>query len=331
MRHTNTQIHHIPALAGFQKLEDNSVQSIVTSPPYWGLRDYEGNKEQIGQEAHYQDYLDNLLEIFAEAYRVLDKKGTCFVNLGDTYGGSGNGVGSINPKKRYQSNTAKQGNLKGHLRKSKLLIPERFAIGMVDMGWTLRNDIIWHKPNAQPESVKDRFTNDFENIYFFVKSKQYTFNQLFEPIQESTKARVKRPRSKKDAKSHSGQYRYSNPDTYGTLEFLEKGRNMRTLWSMPTKGYKEAHFAVFPDTLPERCIMAGSNQGDLILDPFMGSGTTAEVAQRLGRDFMGFEVEKKYIKLAEKRIQQGLKGVEDEALSIEEKIKNLEERIKALM
>jgi DNA modification methylase len=218
---------------------DDSIDCVITSPPYWGLRDY-GVDGQIGLEETFHTYLEQLLEIFDEVYRVLKPSGTCWVNLGDTYGGSGAGTTKNVDIEKYKQNAkesyilpggkAKSSKLRNtKYNKSLLMIPERFAIGMIERGWVLRNKIVWHKPNAMPSSAKDRFTVDYEYIFFFTKNKKYYFKQQFE------------------------QNKSSDKTTRNPL-----GRNKRCVWSINTKPFKGAHFAVFPPDLPKICIETGS-------------------------------------------------------------------------
>jgi site-specific DNA-methyltransferase (cytosine-N4-specific) len=318
-------------------LPSESVDCVVTSPPYWGLRDYktepivwdavegcehdweevvgksqapisestslvgghfQGNKDisftavtsfcskcgawrgQLGLEPTPQLYIEHLVSIFDEIKRVLKKTGTCWVNLGDTYGG-----------------TTKTD-------KSLAQIPSRFAIAMTDSGWILRNEIIWHKPNALPSSVKDRFTVDFEKLFFFVKSKKYYFEQQFEPMNLKSIERQKSPVNL-GAKSTS-MAGYSKESEFGTAKNKvvapnENGRNKRTVWTITTKAYRGAHFAVFPPELVETPIKAGCPVGGVVLDPFGGTGTTSEVARRLGRASIIIELNPDYLELVKER------------------------------
>ena len=283
---------------------EGSIDCVITSPPYWALRDY-GVEGQIGLEKDFNEYLEKLWRVFDEIYRILKPTGTVWVNLGDTYMNnssySSRGRRGFNPKEGmiYKSGSVKQ--------KSLCLIPERFAIGMVERGWILRNVIIWHKPNPMPESVKDRFTVDFEYIYFFVKQKKYYFEQQFEPIKDDfetyKKKLPKSPTNKTLQEAGRGIIKYR--DTI--LESYWKGRNKRTTWSITTKPFPEAHFAVFPPEIPETCIKAGCPEGGVVLDPFIGSGTTAVVAEKLKRKWVGIELNPEYCKIAEKRIKEETK------------------------
>lgn len=266
------KIFNEDCLTGLKKLPDNSIDCCVSSPPYWGLRDY-GVNGQVGNENDYVEFVDRLTEIYKEVYRVLKPEGTCFVNLGDTYAGSGT-----------------------NLNKCLLMIPERFAIKMIDTGWILRNQIIWHKPNQMPSSAKDRFTVDFEKIFFFVKqAKNYYFEQQI----EETKAKVIEPRMLKEIRQTA-----SEQSKYKGFQKRTMTRNARTVWSINTKPFKEAHFAVFPVELATRMIKSGCPENGLVLDPFMGAGTTAVTAISLNRNFVGFELNSDYCRLIEKRLSE---------------------------
>jgi len=263
-------------------LPSESVDCVVTSPPYWGLRDYktepvewpDGWVGQLGLEPTPQLYIQHLVGIFDEIKRVLKKTGTCWVNLGDTYGGT--------------TKTAK----------SLAQIPSRFAIAMTDSGWILRNEIIWHKPNCLPSSVKDRFTVDFEKLFFFVKSKRYYFEQQLEVATEPIGRAVKL-----GAKTLGGDAVLGSPANRPDRKpFINNGRrNKRTVWSITTRPYKGAHFAVFPPELVETPIKAGCPPGGVVLDPFGGSGTTSEVARRLGRASIIIELNPDYLELVKER------------------------------
>ena len=306
------KIFNEDCLAGLKKLPDNSIDCCVSSPPYWGLRDY-GVEGQIGNENEFTDFINKLAEIYKEVYRVLKPKGTCFVNLGDTYGGSGSGTTKNADTSEYVKNskqvyilpngTAKSSKFRGTtLNKSLLMIPERFAIEMISNGWILRNQIIWHKPNQMPSSAKDRFTVDFEKIFFFVKQpKGYYFEQQLEPY---TKPLDRWGGTDLQANGKSEWDKGTKQTTYRKRNMRpnEEGKNMRTVWSINTKPFKEAHFAVFPDTLVSRMIKAGCPEKGLVLDPFMGAGTTAVTALSLNRNFVGFELNPDYCRLIDKRL-----------------------------
>ena len=265
------------ALAELRKLPAESVQMCVTSPPYWGLRDYK-NKKQIGLEKNFEEYIQKLCAVFEGVKRVLKKDGSCWVNLGDTYSGGSN---------------------KDLPDKCLCQIPNRFAVEMCRQGWILRNEIVWKKPNSMPSSATDRFTVDFEKIFLFAKSKDYYFEQQLEEYNEPLNR-------------WGGNFvkRLNGSDEYGMKQRIrkyrpnEEGRNMRCVWEMNTTSFDGAHFAVFPPELPERCIKSGSKEGDIVLDPFFGSGTTGLVAKKAGRKYIGIELNPKYAALAEKRLRQ---------------------------
>lgn len=440
------------ALEILRHIPDNSINMVITSPPYWGLRCYntesqiwdenincnhkwikEKNgsefcnkcgawKGELGAEPTFDLYIRHLIQIFDEVKRVLKDDGTCWVNLGDAYGGSGAGTSKNADVQRYIENSkqvyilpngsAVSSSLRGtKFDKSLLQIPSRFAIAMCDRGWILRNEIIWHKPNAMPSSAKDRFTVDYEKLFFFTKNKKYYFEQQFEPIAESTKIRMRHSRYRKTSKEISGQYAMSStgyckykdieqeksvrqgmskdrgnnliakrpklPTQEEFVEFLKqridvekicantdikrttaehwfrrdksgfsypsiedwnkiknllndesdkfkemdykltyviyetddinknlyKGRNKRCVWNIPTRPFKGAHFAVFPEELVEIPIKAGCPEGGIVMDIFMGSGTTGVVAKRLERNYIGIELNPEYIKIANERIE----------------------------
>ena len=295
-------------------LEPESIQCCVTSPPYWGLRDY-GHESQIGYEDTYHEYIDNLINVFDEVNRVLKKDGTLWVNISDSYSGSGG-----DHKKHHKNDAGFQGNLlrgvktrytTGIKHKSLIGIPERFVIAMTDRGWIRRNTIIWHKPNCMPESVKDRFTNDFEYLYFFTRSKNYYFKQQLEPQKEISLRRSFAKNNPENRKGDNGSEPYSiNHENQGRYhEKLKQSivdgepleRNKRCVWEISTKSYKGEHFAIYPHELIKPCILAGSREGDTVLDPFGGSGTTGEVALRYNREAILIELNPDYEKLQEKR------------------------------
>ena len=281
---------------------DKSIDCVVTSPPYWALRNY-GNKKQIGLEPNFNNYIKKLCDIFDEVKRVLKDEGTCWVNLGDTYytksGSSFLNDNIVSNKKIKLAGINKANAIRGEgLIESKnlTLTPFRFAIEMQRRGWIIRNVIIWHKPNCMPTSVKDRFTVDFEYLFFFVKNKKYYFEQQRELHKTES---IQRTRYKWDGHRESGSSfsgmnikKMCHPD----------GRNKRCVWNISTGSYKGAHFAVYPEKLIEIPITAGCPLGGIVLDPFIGSGTTAVVAKRLGRNYLGFDLNKKYCKIARRRI-----------------------------
>lgn len=293
-----------------QELESDIAQMIITSPPYWAQRDY--NKEgQLGQEPSFKDFVNNLAQYFSYTWHVLKDDGTLWVNIDDTYYGSNKGSGGPSEKQdsnkgsRWQQDKGNHGSrlenardfakLKELRPKSMCLIPERFAIKMVDdCGWILRNDIVWHKPNAMTESAKDRFTLDYESLFLFSKNKKYKFNQQFEPYTEKMN-RWGGQKLKADGESTwdegTGQTTYRERN----MRPNPKGRNKRSVWSINTQPIKGLnHFAKYPEALLVTPILAGTDEGDIVLDPFFGSGTTAIVAEKLGRRWVGVELNESY-------------------------------------
>jgi len=300
---------------------DESINMVMTSPPYWALRDY-GVEGQLGLEPTFQEYITKLCDIFDEVKRVLRKDGTCWVNLGDTYSSQSSystkgrkkkkkkdaNMSQLMKKRFDEKQTGKQSTRSGRGRnadapeKSLCQIPSRFAIEMTNRGWILRNELIWHKPNCMPSSVKDRFTVDFEKIFFFVKNKKYWFETQYEPtIEPYSEARAKRPETSKMKADYIDGGKAGN-FTYNKLQ--PQGRNKRAVWKITTKPFSEAHFAVFPEALCETPIKAGCPEGGICLDPFFGAGTVAVVARHLNRKWVGIELNKSYIKIAENRLKQ---------------------------
>ena len=282
-----------------------SARMCVTSPPYYGLRDYGGEQYQLGQEQTPEKFIENLVNVFRQVKNVLTDDGTCWVNLGDSYYNYRPGKGQTYPKQSVSKtnqdlpeSSAKRGTkLEGLKEKDLIGIPWMFAFAMRADGWYLRQDIIWHKPNPMPESVRDRCTKAHEYIFLFSKQKNYYYDN--EAIKEPAKDWGTRDRT---------QGKYHNEGTglqphSGLTKSYEK-RNKRSVWSVTKKPYKGAHFATYPAELIEPCILAGSEQGDIVLDPFMGSGTTAAVAKSLGRNYIGCELHEEYGDLIQKRIDE---------------------------
>jgi len=272
-----------PALNVLKDMDAESVDCCICSPPYWNLRDY-GIKEQVGLESTVKEYIDKLLIIFDEIKRVLKPTGNCWVNIGTTF-----------------------------QNKCDSLIPERFAIGMVDKGWIKRRTVIWHKPSCMPASFKDDFTPDFEYVYRFVKQKSYWFKQQFEAYTDPSKfeARARWQNGKKLDKGYSTGYIPISGDKVSNaykkmLKNPDKGRNKRAVWCINSAQYKGAHFAVFPEKLVELMILAGCPPNGVVLDPFIGSGTTALVARKHDRHYIGIDVNPEYCAIAEKRISEML-------------------------
>lgn len=288
-----------------RELPDGSVDCVITSPPYWGLRDY-GVNGQLGLESTHKEYITKLCNIFDEVKRVLKKPGTCWVNIGDTYA-SGGGKGVEQSMKRRLATTtgaypdnSPNSKLRNTMGKCLVGIPERFRLEMTDnRGWTLRNTIIWHKPSCMPSSVSDRFTVDFEYLYFFVKQRKYYFEQQKEPT--VSKDNIVRNRDITKLNNTPGRSKMN-----GLKENKYDFKNKRCVWKIPTRPFPEAHFAVYPPALIETPIKAGCPKGGIVLDPFMGAGTTALVALKLNCQFIGFELNQEYVDMANKRISQEL-------------------------
>ena len=277
----------------------------VTSPPYYGLRDYGGEDSQIGQEQTPEEYIEQLVNVFKEVKNVLTDDGTCWVNLGDSYynyrPGRGQGLAKqtvSNTKQDLPDVCPRRGNrIEGLKEKDLIGIPWLFAFAMRADGWYLRQDIIWHKPNPMPESVKDRCTKAHEYIFLFSKNKKYFYDNeaIKEPVKQDWGTR------------NRSKGKYHNEGTglqpHSGLEKSYTKKNKRSVWSVTNKPYKGAHFACFPPDLIEPCIKSGSEKGDTILDPFMGSGTTGMVAKKLGRYYIGCELHEEYGKLMQERIK----------------------------
>lgn len=268
----------------------------------WALRDYKTDG-QIGIEKTIDEYISKLIAVFNECKRVLKKEGTCWIVLGDTYS-----VNSGTPKPHHVANST-VGSTKKCIRKkprdfgiknpmkekSLCMIPERFAIKMIENGWILRNKIIWHKRNCMPSSAKDRFTIDYEYIYFFTKNKKYYFNTQYEPNLSVG--------AWSSNNKNGSPYEKNNPRIRPKTDYSSLGRIKRCVWTINTKPFSEAHFAVFPEELVKQCIDAGCPEKGIVLDCFMGSGTTALVALKHNRKFLGIELNEDYIKITQKRIE----------------------------
>lgn len=265
------------------------------------MRDY-GVDGQLGLEPTFQEYIIKLCDIFDKVKRVLKDNGTCWVVIGDSYAGSG-GMGSqVDSKQKRGMQILKdysRNKVAGIKNKSLCQIPSRFAIEMTNRGWILRNEIIWFKPNCMPSSASDRFTVDFEKVLFFSKNKKYKFNQQFEEYE------TERHTPGNKTTRRIGAMKATDPALDpNRIWGNPKGRNKRCVWKIPTKPYKEAHFAVYPEALIIPCIEAGTDKGDVILDPFFGSGTTGKAAYKYDRKFIGIELSEEYCEIAAKRIEQ---------------------------
>lgn len=283
------------------------VQMCVTSPPYYGLRDY-GVLGQIGLEQTPQEFIDNLVEVFACVWDVLADDGTLWVNLGDSYfnnqNSNRNGLnsslgGKIRGGGEYKTQKRNSGEL--NVKQKDLLgMPWRLAFALQEFGWYLRQDIIWHKPNPMPESVTDRCTKSHEYIFLLSKNTKYYFDS--KAIQEPAENAGKVGGSFKGRQG--GAEYHAQSGGVGSNAKKYENRNKRDVWTVPVKPYAGAHFAVYPEELIEPCILAGSKVGDIVLDPFFGSGTTGAVAQNLGRKWIGCELNKEYESLQMDRLKQ---------------------------
>ena len=277
------------------------IQMCVTSPPYYGLRDYGGEDKQIGQEGSPEEFVDQLVEVFKKVRDVMVDDGTLWVNMGDTYY---NYRSDGNYPKQTVSKTnqdlpnfspARGNKLKGLKSKDLIGVPWLLAFALRKDGWYLRQDIIWHKPNPMPESVKDRCTKSHEYIFLLSKSKNYYYDN--EAIKEPAKDWGTRDRT--NGKYHN---KGTGLQPHSGLSKSYPTKNKRSVWTVTSKPYKEAHFATYPPDLIEPCIKAGSKKGDIILDPFMGSGTTAMVSKQLDRHFIGCELHETYKTLINGRL-----------------------------
>lgn len=290
------EIHNMDCLEGLKLIDDNTINCCVTSPPYWGLRDY-GVDGQIGLEETPEEYVNKLVEVFREVKRVLREDGTLWLNLGDSYAGSGKGPeGNLNKGMEQRHLEDKSKPYKSKLIKPKDLIgiPWLVAFALRSDGWYLRSDIIWHKPNPMPESVTDRPTKSHEYIFLLSKSAKYYYDS--DAIKEKTLTQDNTDRDRDTTKLNNTPGR---THMAGLKTNNYEMRNKRSVWTVTTTPFKEAHFATFPPKLIEPCILAGSQKDGIVLDPFMGSGTTAMVAIQNNRNYIGFELNPEYINIAD--------------------------------
>jgi hypothetical protein len=285
-------------------IKSESVQAIITSPPYWGLRDY-GTNDQFGLEQSPDAYVTKLVDLFSRLRRVLRNDGTVWLNLGDTYVGTGSKGKYQDPKHKNGRNSqsvALNNKVDGLKSKDLVGIPCRVAFALQADGWYLRQDIIWHKPNPMPEPVGDRCTKSHEYVFLLSKSPKYYFNAdaIAEPSSDRPPTNDRFGGSKYGDNS---EYRLASGNIY-----VDKGtRNKRSVWTVPTKPFKGSHFAVFPPDLIRPCILAGAAEHGVVLDPFMGSGTTLAVSRQLNRRSIGFELNPDYVDLTIKtRLNQGV-------------------------
>ena len=298
------------ALEMLRTLPDNSVHCCVTSPPYYDLRDY-GVDGQIGREDTPAQYVARLTDVFSEVRRVLRPSGTLWLNIADTYAGKGNQGDSVDPKYpngRTGQTVAINRRVEGCKAKDMIGIPWMLAFALRDSGWYLRSDIIWMKANPMPESCKDRPSRCYEHVFLLTKSRSYYYDAaaIAEPVAESTPMRMRRKFGKNkysagipgQAHQHLNDYR---PNGYAE-EDIPLLRNKRDVWQINSVPYKGAHFAAYPPKLVETCLLAGCPQDGIVLDPFLGSGTTAAVAKQMGRHYIGIELNPDYCELAKQRI-----------------------------
>lgn len=306
-------IHCGDSLEVLKTLPESSVNCCVTSPPYYALRDY-GTSGQIGREATPEEYIDRLVSVFHEVKRVLTPEGTCWVNIADTYCGTGSKAEHTdpkNPKGRNGQQVAVNHRAPGCKPKDLIGIPWLLALALRGDGWYLRSSVIWHKGNAMPESTRDRPTRCYEYVFLLTKSKKYYYDwqAVAEPIAPQTASRLKSGRGKhnKYADTVPGQNRAQKinaPREKGAYsdEMIVPVRSRRNVWQINTVPYHGGHFAAFPPKLAETCILAGCPVGGIVLDPFFGSGTTGMVAKQLSRRYIGIELNPDYCELAKQRI-----------------------------
>lgn len=258
------------ALQVLQRLPSESVQCVVTSPPYWGLRDY-NIPDQIGLEPHLPQFINRLLAVFSEVRRVLRPDGVFWLNIGDGYTSGNRGWRAPDKKNPARAMSVRPDTPDGLKPKDLMGIPWRLAFALQDDGWYLRADVVWHKPNAMPESVKDRPSRAHEYLFMFSKEERYYYDR--EAVVEGN------------------------------------GRNCRSVWNINTQGFAGAHFATFPPKLVEPCIRSSSRPGDFVLDPFFGSGTVGVVCQELDRRYVGIELNPEYVEIAAERLGEKEDGI----------------------
>lgn len=300
------------ALEVLKTLPDESVDMCVTSPPYYGLRDYEEEK-QVGIEQSPDEYIKRLTDIFGEVYRVLKKDGTLWVNIGDSYAGSGKGPMTLAIESGTKNKSLYQDGSKIYdvpkvwnkiKPKDMIGIPWLLAFSLRDYGWYLRSDIIWRKTNCLPESVKDRPVKCYEHIFLLSKSKNYYYDYeaIQEPIKEVSRERYKRKRS--DKCKYNGTQGITRAHE-NFLDFPQEFKRKRDVWDVSTNTHRmDEHFAMYPEKLIEPCILAGSREGGIVLDPFFGSGTTGAVAKRFNREYIGIDLNERYCQKARERIEK---------------------------
>lgn len=342
-------IYQGDSLSVLKTLESESVQMCVTSPPYYGLRDY-GVDGQIGLEDTPEQFIQKLVDVFREVRRVLKDDGTLWVNIGDSYCGTGDKGNYKDPKYadgRNGQSVSKTKKIDGIKSKDLIGIPWMLAFALRSDGWYLRQDIIWHKPNPMPESVKDRCTKSHEYIFLLSKSPKYYFdheaiqeiatgydgrkdtmlkgshkyeNETYLPSGVNTQSMAERGHERWKFKNLAEKGQAPNTmhlrRAVGEADFVYPMRNKRDVWSVSTKPYSGAHFATYPEELILPCILAGSKQGDVVLDPFNGAATTGVVCAKNGREYIGIELNPEYIKISEDRISAVKKEIEEQARQV---------------
>jgi DNA modification methylase len=319
---SHTTLYQGNSIDVLAQLPENSVQMCVTSPPYWGLRRYAGEQEiqwadgtqvAYGMESTIQDYVSHTVEVLNAIKMVLKPDGIVFFNLGDSYYNYRPGKGQALVKQtvaRTNQDMPEQCPRRvllqdGLKEKDMCLIPQRVAIAAQEAGWWVRSDIIWSKSNPMPESVKDRPTDAYEHILMLTKSARYYYDAeaVKEPMAEASLARYKYAFG--GAKNEHLAVTDNQTAVVGTRE-PTNGRNFRNVWNINTQPYRKAHFATFPEKIPETCIKAATHEGDTVLDPFGGSGTTGWVAKRLGRKAILIEISHEYCELIVDRCRQAV-------------------------
>ena len=302
--------------AGLKTLGDQSVNTCVTSPPYFGLRDYKGGAAEIGCEASPEEFVRKMVEVFREVRRVLRDDGKLWLNLGDSYASNGCYINSwlqkdhnkgkkhlhTNNHDRYEDRKAFRGGEYGIKAKDLMGVPWRVAFALQADGWYLRQDIVWHKPNPMPESVEDRCTKAHEYIFLLSKKPHYYYDH--EAIKEPARNWGTRDRS--EMRDGTTDPKLKHHGLKGKDWEDNPMKNKRSVWTVNAKGYKGAHFAVYPETLIEPCVLAGCPKDGTVFDPFTGSGTTAVVALKNGRNYIGTELNPEYVQIAEARIKESV-------------------------
>jgi len=296
-------------LEQLKTLPDESVNCVVTSPPYWGLRDY-GQDGQLGLEQEPEEYISNMVDVFREVKRVLADDGTFWLNIGDSYSGSGKGpAGNLGKTNNERHLEHKTGGIvpKGTKPKDLVGIPWMLAFALRADGWYLRQDIIWSKPNPMPESVTDRCTKSHEYIFLLTKSRKYYYDN--EAIKEPS---VSNPKTAIKARFGGNKYGDSDDPKHatksGNIWKPTATRNKRDVWVIATQPFKGSHFAVMPEKVAETCVLAGCPEEGVVLDPFFGSGTVGVVALKHNRRYIGIELNPEYVEIAQARINSAIEN-----------------------